>query len=311
MLAALLRGLIGGAAARGAMGGGAGGLLKSFMGGGGKKGADGGGNQPGPGAAATKPAVNYGQMMANMGNKYAYQDQEIEQRKADYQQRQQAQQGGQGQAQLQEMAANAGEAAKSLGGVIASTTGLSDGVDAVSKAMSGDLLGAIKSAATMNLKLAAAIVTLPMAIKAWSESLLESRREMAKYDGRSVAAFARLDVRKTMLDIGSSQARGESTASLADAVGDLRDELRPIEDGLANITNWVGVGVTRVAQGIAWLAKFHPLIALIADNTKKDTSTSDLPIKMLIDRITDPANNQAKFRGWDHNDNRGPLPPLR
>lgn len=311
MLAGLLRGLIGGSAARGAMGGGASGLLGSIIKKFGKKGATGAAAAPqGAGAQAAKPQISYSQMMSNMGDRYAYQEQQHQaQQQAASQQRQQ--QGPQGaREQLAEVAKQATEAAKSLGALIANASGLKDAVDVASKAMKGDLVGAIKSSAKMVAKMSTAIIGIPMAIKGWGERILEQRRELSQYSGQSAHAFAKVDAREMLLNVRSGQARGESTANLAQAIGDIRDELRPIEDMMSVMTTKLS---TMVVVGGTLLAKIAktltaPLRVFVLKGPEVPAGEVEIPLNRFLEGLARrmpngvPGANQGQ---------RPPLPPVR
>lgn len=309
MLAVLLRGILGGTAARGAMGGGLSGFVRSAAKRFGQAAAQ--GETAGAGQAAAKPQINYGGLVSKMGDPLAYQEEAKRVRRDTHQQRVQEHRAEQHRAtplgRAQGVADGAAEAAESLGGIVANATGVTDGLDGISKLLHGDVTGALKSFTTSTLKVVTSVVTLPLAIKAWSESLVESRREMSRFDGRSAGAFARLDARKTMLDIHSGQARGETTAGLANAVADLREEIRPIEDLLANMTNGIGTIATRFAQGLAVVTKMLPLVSSLVENTKKKPDESQLPLDILLGRIGNPAPNVPGFR----EEARPPLPPLK
>ncbi|MCC7424824.1 MAG: hypothetical protein IT428_31520 [Planctomycetaceae bacterium] len=306
MLAALLRGLIGGAASRGAMGGGAGGLLKSFMGGAGKKGADGGGNQPGPGAAATKPQVNYSNLMGQMGNPNAYQQEKDRQGFERYQQQKQEEHRKSFGGQADSLAQSSIEAAKGLADIVTSTTGVKDQFEGVSKLLSGDVLGGLKSFATGIVKSVTAIVTLPLALKAWGESLLESRRELSRYDAKSSVAFARADASKTMLDIRSSQVRGDSTAKLADAIREVREELRPLEDAIVIAVNHLARIAVNSHQVLLLGYKNLSNLEIVKEELKKRPEFK-LPLEQLMERF----NPKPGAPGFKAGQQRPPLPPLR
>ena len=314
MWAALVRSLIGGTAGRAAAGGGGlAGMARGLIG----KATQAAGGQAASqavGQAAAKPQINYSRLLGQMGDPLAYQG-EKKQSWRDYtlqyrEQRaatDQESQRGTNRGQLEDMAAQAGEVAKGFAEIVGNLTGVSDGFEGMQKLLKGDVVGGLKSFGTAAAKAATATFTLPRAISGAVDRMLEDRRELARYDGRSAGAFARLDVRKQMLDINSGQARGESTAELADAVGDLRSAIRPASDSLAIIAAKIGTFAAKLGTFAAKIDPIQKLLGVIAGNTKKDGEKTDLPLEILLGRIGNPQRGAPGFR----EDVRPPLPPLK
>ena len=317
MWAALVRSLIGKTAGSAAGGGGLAGMSRMVRGLIGKGVQAAGAAQATPqaaGQAALKPQINYSRLMGQMGDPLAYQE-EKKQSWRDYtlqyrEQRaatEQESRRGTNRGQLEDMAAQAGKVAKGFAEIVGNATGVTDSFEGIQKLLKGDVVGGLKSFGTSVVKVATVMFTLPRAISGMVEGMLQSRRELARYDGRSAGAFARLDVRKTMLDIGSGQTRGESTAELADAVGDLRSAIRPASDSLAIIAAKIGTFAAKLGTFAAKIDPIQKLLGVIAGNTKKDGEKTDLPLEILLGRIGNPQRGAPGFR----EDVRPPLPPLK
>jgi hypothetical protein len=85
----------------------------------------------------------------------------------------------------------------------------------------------------------------------WAESLKESQRAIAKYNGELAAAFTRSEIRTIRRQIGSAANTGQSTAALIKSLDDLKDTAKPYQDFAKNGFNMLIAGLT---QGVVLAA---------------------------------------------------------
>jgi hypothetical protein len=98
------------------------------------------------------------------------------------------------------------------------------------------------------------IAMLPLRVKDFAESLVESQRGLSRYSGPLSQAFAQSDVRGLRRDIASAHATGDTTAKLVGSLDDLQDVLRPLKDSVTS-----GLGTTLQA-GVNLLTVLVPEI---------------------------------------------------
>lgn len=243
-----------------------------------------------PASAAAKPQVNYSQMLSNMGSQTAYQNAVQQPTPAPPR--------------------TVGGLVKSLGSTVANATGMSDLGSGFKKLFTGDVMGAVKDFTKSITKAGTAIVGLPVALQRWTESLVESRREMTRYNGTIATAFSRMDssnVRNQILTASNTQG---STRSLVEAKTQLDSTVRPMNQDFATLTNsvgWIGAKIGSTF-GSAYpllrkIAGYGFVLDAIEKNTRK-ASEKDLPQgRGFLKELED-----GKHLG---NGARPPLPPIR
>ena len=92
------------------------------------------------------------------------------------------------------------------------------------------------------------IATLPAKIIEWSDALVESRRDLAKWNGRLQAFFRMQERQQLMRDIDSARETSGSTMLLGETLQDIYDELRPIKDDMYNVSAMVATVAARYFQ---------------------------------------------------------------
>lgn len=107
--------------------------------------------------------------------------------------------------------------------------------------------------------LVAAVAALPPKLAEWGDALVQSQGHLAQFNGTMANIFAERRVREIRRNIESGESRAGSTSVLSDAVDDLKDDLRPISDLLANMMNFGGAGLVRVGQGIVKLLEYSTI----------------------------------------------------
>lgn len=75
---------------------------------------------------------------------------------------------------------------------------------------------------------------LPGLILEWSESLVESRRSIMRWNGTLIHAFHDAERRGIIRNIESGQRTAPQTARLSDALEDIKDYLQPAKDAVTN-----------------------------------------------------------------------------
>lgn len=200
---------------------------------------------------------------------------------------------------------NAGGWLRAAGKLLANVTGLSDAFDGTKKLLKGDFWGAIKSAASASVKLWTTMIGLPIAIKRWSDALVESRREMAKYSGRTLTAFARMDVAQIRRDFQFSRGTASSSSRLVDATNEFRDAFQPLRQDLTTVANALATVVVHVGTNLANLystmRKFVPLIGPFLNWLERRPDEKDkMPILEYMKAYRDYANdpNNKPLPGW-------------
>lgn len=198
-----------------------------------------------------KPKIDFGKLMGQMGNPNALADARAQAAKQEAaQQANQPQQRGWNN--VPEQFQQAGEEAEGLGKkflqMLGSVTGVSDKMDGLKALLAGDVVTAAKKLAVGTLKAATLLVTLPIALKKFSESVLESREKLRTYNTSIGAAFSRLDMQRMRLDWRQANATSGTASGLANQVADLRENTQAIRELAGNVTNLIGIGAAIVAK---------------------------------------------------------------
>lgn len=216
--------------------------------------------------AAKPPGIDYGKLIASMGNPNARRDAENEAQAKDADEREQA--------------------------------------------ARQKLVDSWKAVMTAGTGAAAALLGLPKATKIWTDSLVESRRELARFNPRIAAAMGALDVQRIRNQFRLGGATAGTTVQLSKAIGEFREAMLPLETIARNGINVLATGITKVATGVANLingvlsiAKHVPGLGKAVEEIEKALKKGDgaLPAQQLMD-----AFKKADVRPGA----RDPLPPI-
>ena len=168
----------------------------------------------------------------------------------------------------------------------------------------------LKATATGGLGVVTAFAAIPKAVKAWTDTLVESRRDLAQFNPRIAGAMAALDAQKLRHQFRMGGATAGTTEQLAKAIGEFREAFLPLEAIARNGVNVLATGITKVATGITRLfdgvmeiAKRLPWIGDKMEEIEKALKKDDgkLPAQQLLDAFKKADINPGM---------RPPLPPL-
>lgn len=285
--------------------------------------SDAGARQPeAAAAAAKKPEIDYGRLVSMMGQPGA--KQELQAEAAERQQQEEIAQQKAKQAadeaearsrtlggRLAQLTDNVIETASGMVRFLGTVTGLTDAKEALASLIKMDFTNAAKSGTRALVKMSLIVVTLPIAIKKWSDSLVESRRELIRYNSRIAAAIARLDYQQFRLNVRGAAATQTSTVRLTEAVAEFREAFQPLSEDMRTVVNTLATGLVRLgtltlfAGNIA--AKMSPLLQLVdklIDKLEKE-GLIDKPDEIGLQAVLDTMKNT---RGGQPPPD--PLPPL-
>ncbi len=154
--------------------------------------------------------------------------------------------GGAGVAGAAGAAGTAG-AAGAAAGAAASGGGVMGALGGAGAALGAAVgLGPVGIALGAVVAVGAAMVALPILIKGWADSLLQSQRALAQFSGSMALVFAQSDIRDYQRNNYLGEATAGSTGFLAGGVNDLKDAFAPITALLTDIWNVVGGLLTRM-----------------------------------------------------------------
>lgn len=97
-------------------------------------------------------------------------------------------------------------------------------------------------------------------IEKWASRLFESNRDLARFDGRMAAVFARMDRQQIMLSARKAGATSGTTTLLGEELMKLRNELQPLREAITSSLNVVGVTLVEIARMMALLIKAMPVV---------------------------------------------------
>ena len=172
------------------------------------------------------------------------------------------------------------------------------------------LIDTLKATATGGLGVVTAFTAIPKAVKAWTDALVESRRELARFNPRIAGSMAALDAQKLRHQFRMGGATAGTTEQLAKAIGEFREVFLPLEaiarngvNVLATHITKVATGITRLFDGVMEIAKRLPWIGDKMEEIEKALKKDDgkLPAQQLLDEF-----KKADIKPG----NRPPLPPL-
>jgi hypothetical protein len=146
----------------------------------------------------------------------------------------------------------AGPAGAAAGGVAGGVAGGAAGGAAAAAGGAGAAAMVATAASVIGVigAVGAALAALPMLIKSWGESLLESQRKLADVSGSMAAVFAKKDVADTMRGQRIGEATAGSAGNLSDALIKLEDRFEPFIVIITNFLNDVMTGFVEFATGI-------------------------------------------------------------
>jgi hypothetical protein len=165
-----------------------------------------------PTAAQIAPHMNYGAMMANMGNPDAHSI----------------------------AVANAAQSAAREQKSDRSEEATQKKNEATKEAASA----LVKFVASLGTSITG-LVGFAVAMHKFAEAVTESRRKYAELNGLIGNAFALLDVQKLQMDMRTAQGISGSTAALTKAQGQLAEQEQPIDQMVKSIENLLAITVTR------------------------------------------------------------------
>lgn len=114
-----------------------------------------------------------------------------------------------------------------------------------------------------------AAIQLPEILEGWGDELMASRQHLVQFSGAIAQAFGESQMRDMKRSINSGAATGGSTARLAKALDDFKDNVQPLKDGVANIANFVATGLLQMANGFAEILEKWKIIEDAAAWMKK------------------------------------------
>ncbi len=201
-----------------------------------------------------------------------------------------------------------GSVVSGLGNSAKGMTGIKDASEGLAKLLKGDLLGAITSFGKALVKKTVLMASVALGLEKFVGGLVESRRELARYNGAIAGAYGRLqhqDIRRNIH--AANQAQG-STTTLVDSFNELKDAVQPLKEDIITVVNVVGIVAAKIGTVAAWLAKMNPIIQgihfvaeKIEENTREDDPV-DLPEWAMLNEM-----RKGDPLGFG---NRPPLPPL-
>lgn len=179
--------------------------------------------------------------------------------------------------------------------------------DIVSGAMTGDL----KKVAAGFAKLSASLVMLPTLISKFGESMVESLREFAKYDGATSAELAQTDLQKVHLDMQYARGTSESSVGFLEEMQEFREAYQPLREFGGNLTNelatvpiWIGKIAAQVANGVVELTSVKDILSWMFEWEKGKEKPED-------SRGQEFLNIMGRDGFWGNDFNNGKRQPLK
>lgn len=142
----------------------------------------------------------------------------------------------------------------------------------------------------------AAIYGVYKSLQLFGSVTLESRRNLAEFNGQISAAFTRLRVQEIQQNIQMGRATRNSTTALAESMRELRDTTQESRQAFTSILNGLAIVSLKAANAIAAIYKqidlLIPIAQLIEGNTKKDKDET-LPLMKLLDDLRTGRNQNV------------------
>lgn len=139
------------------------------------------------------------------------------------------------------------------------------------------------------------MVELPLTIKRWGDSLLESQKHLVAFNSKIAGAYGEAERRDILRDVESGATTSSSTESLSEAMSNFNDEIQPFKD---MVTNGLNTLVSTVVQGLT-----------IAIQIGKTTNAAYMALAAIHDAIYRKDNTELSRFGTFMEDIRdGKLP---
>lgn len=126
---------------------------------------------------------------------------------------------------------------------------------------------AAKTMASAGLSLATLQVTWPLILaktahhlEQWGTGVLESSRDLRRFDSSLARTFAVLDRQQLMLQVRSAQATGGSASTLGKELQGLRKELQPFRENATIALNLIATHVVDIARAAVMVSKWAPVM---------------------------------------------------
>lgn len=114
-------------------------------------------------------------------------------------------------------------------------------------------------------KLSEIMLTLPMRMERWSETLLQSQQHLMKYNATIASTFIERERRGIVRDIQSAGTTAGTTQRLGESLDDLKDELQPWRDSFTNVGQLVVTELVKISTGLVRVGpKLSPALDALA-----------------------------------------------
>jgi hypothetical protein len=183
-----------------------------------------------------------------------------------------------------------GQVASAVGGTGAGIGATIGGLVGPEGAMIGYVVGKVTEDVG---RLGAAIATMPIKIERWADSLMESTRDLRRFNGTIANVFAQLDRQQIMLGVRTARETGGTTAGLGEALMDLREEMQPLKEIAINVRNLGATGAVRFATAMVKQAEPMLRAALIA----VFPVGVGLAIQVALDKILEEIKRNNRVQG--------------
>lgn len=150
--------------------------------------------------------------------------------------------------------------------------------------------------------LADTITELPGALRSWGDSLVESQRHLRDYNGSIAYAFSESERREMLRNVESGARTGGSTASLSEALSDLKDEIQWHKDimtngfnGVVTVLTQLLVAALKTADAAERVAEQVPIIGPILQTWRR-LLDQQKPVNTPAQDLLDYMNNMPPTR---------------
>ncbi len=176
--------------------------------------------------------------------------------------------------------------ASSAGGSIGS---LVSGGAGIAAALGPIALAAAATAGAL-VTVTAAAVAVPFAIYSWTESLLDSQRQISRFSPELASIFLQMDAAQITRDRTFGRETAGSTGELAESMMAMKDALLPISIAVTNLQNTVGTALldklTDLVEGVA------DLLGLASD--LQDNMSGPMAFKAAADELAKAHTTERK-----------------
>jgi hypothetical protein len=164
-----------------------------------------------------------------------------------------------------------------------------------------DPIGAISAITKPARETARAVGELPSKLERWGDELLESRRNIMRFNSQILTAMKQSERRAIMRNIQSGARTAGSTEYLQNALDNLRETLQPLRDIITNFGNIIAGTLLHILN--FFYKTFSPLAALttIADLIREwlgiQKASAQIPIEDFLRNLRDLNRNAPPRRG--------------